>query len=335
MRRFVTLAWLATFGFKPLRSTAILTACLLGLATGVGAQEASGAPPELPAAASEAAPQTSNDRTVVRIGSGDLLDIVVYGVPDMARQARVNTDGAIYLPLVGYVKVGGLTAEGAQQQIERQLSEGGFLNDPQVSVQIKEYATSGISIMGEVVKPGIYPLLGNRRLFDGIAAAGGLTQKAGKVVSITRRDQPEEPVLLALSRDPGEAVRSNVPIYPGDTILVSKAGVVYVVGEVTRPKGIVLDDNQNITVLQAIALAEGLKREASLDSTRLIRKSADGHQDLHIPLKKIMQAKAPDVALQADDVLFVPSSAGKHAATRGLNAILQIVTGLAIFGPTR
>ncbi|MGH9601367.1 MAG: polysaccharide biosynthesis/export family protein, partial [Terriglobales bacterium] len=173
----------------------------------------------------------------MRIGNGDLLEVTVYGVPELGRQARVNSGGTINLPLVGMVKVGGLTAEGAQRQIERQLTEGGFLNNPQVSLQIKEYITSGISIMGEVVKPGIYPLLGDRRLFDGIAAAGGLTARAGKVVSITRRDKPEEPMLLGISRDPAESARSNVPIYPGDTIMVSKAGVVYVVGEVVRPKG--------------------------------------------------------------------------------------------------
>ncbi|MCI0353777.1 MAG: polysaccharide export protein [Acidobacteria bacterium] len=327
-------------GFKPLRSTAMLAALLLVLTTCVGAQEVTGTPPQPPVAAPEsaadAATQPPADPTTVRIGNGDLLDISVYGVPDLARQARVNAEGEIYLPLVGHVKVGGLTADGAQQQIELRLTEGGFLNDPHVSVQIKEYTTSGISIMGEVVKPGIYPLLGERRLFDGIAAAGGLTPRAGKVVSITRRDKPGEPILLAVSRDPAEAGRSNVPIYPGDTIMVSKAGVVYVVGEVARPKGIVLDESQSISVLQAIALAEGTKREASLDHARLIRKlEGGGHQEIPIPLKKIMQAKAADVTLQADDVLFVPASTGKNVAVRGVNTILQIATGIAIFGTTR
>lgn len=309
-------------------------ALALGLATGVAAQQEPAAPTE-PPSSSEVDRQHSAERSAVRIGSGDLLDVSVYGVPDLGRQARVNTGGEIYLPLVGHVKVGGLTADQAQQEIERKLASGGFLNDPHVALQIKEYATSGISIMGEVMKPGIYPLPGERRLFDGIAAASGLTPKAGKVVSITRRDKPEEPILVTISRNPAEAARSNVPIYPGDTIIVAKAGVVYVVGEVVRPKGIVLDDNENITVLQAIALAEGTKREAALDRVRLIRKSASGHEEVVISLKKIMQAKAPDVPLQADDVLFVPASAGKNVAVKGLNTILQIATGIAIFGTTR
>lgn len=272
------------------------------------------------------------DRSALKIGIGDLLEMKVFGVPDLTDQFRIDADGNVSLPLVGAVHIDGLSLDQAQKTIEAKLRDGGFVRDPHVTLTVKEFVTQGISVMGEVVRPGVYPLLGARRLFDALSAAGGTTQKAGKVVSITRRDNPGEPHLIALSTDPAIAAKSNVDVYPGDTIVVSKAGIVYVVGEVGRPSGFIMENNEQLTVLQALALAQGLGKNAALNDAKIIRKTPEGRQEIPVALKKILESRPghPDMPMQAEDILFVPTSAAKSAARRTMEAIIQISTGVAI-----
>ncbi len=266
--------------------------------------------------------QTANAEQVV-IGSGDLLEISVYGAPDFNRQVRVSDGGEISLPLIGVMKVSGLSVTAAEQSVQRRLIDGGFFNDPQVSIFEKEYATQGVSVLGEVQKPGVYPLLGARTLFDVISAGGGTTPKAGKTAIVTHRDHPDQPKTVTLPYDEAGLSRGdNIQILPGDTVVVSKAGIVYVVGDVRQPSGFVMD-NPQLTVLA--------NPTAALDRAKLIRKTQNGMTEMPVSVKKIMESKAPDVRLQADDILFVPSSAAKSGAKRGLEAILQAATGVAIY----
>lgn len=269
----------------------------------------------------------------LKIGAGDLIEMKVYGVPELGDEVRVSNGGEVNLALVGKVKIADLTTDQAQTLIENKLRDGGYVRDPHVSLFVKEYATQGVSVLGEVSKPGVYPLLGARRLFDVISAAGGTTDRAGRVVTITHRDAPTAPQTVTMPRDPTEAAKTNVEVRPGDTIMVSKAGVVYVVGEVGKPSGFVMDNNDSITVLQALALAEGPTKVAALDKTRLIRKGPNGMEEVPVSLKKILETKAPDVAMKADDVLFIPTSGSKSAGRRTLDSILAITTGIAIYGP--
>src|SRR5229473_5130303 len=252
------------------------------------------------------------------IGAGDLLEVSLYGMPDFKTDVRVSAGGEISLPMLGTVAVSGLSVEQAETLIERNLSQKSLFNDPHVTVFEKEYATQGISLLGEVQRPGIYPLLGSRRLYDAISAAGGTTPKAGRYVLVTRRDDPQHPVRVPLSTGAPESMENNVSVEPGDTIVVSKAGIVYVVGDVHQPGGFVMENGNDITVLKAIALAQGTNPNAKLDGARVIRKTAEGPQDVPLSLKKIMAAQAPDIQLQADDVVFVPGSAAKSATKRGV-----------------
>jgi polysaccharide biosynthesis/export protein len=272
-----------------------------------------------------------NSKGDFRIGRGDLLDVKVYGSPELSNTVRVSGAGEITMPLVGSVEVSGLTAEEAQETLAQRLLSGGFLRNPQVNILIKEFATQGISVLGEVIKPGIYPLLGSRRLFDALSMAGGTTIRAGNTAVITHRDQPSTPEVLTLARDPKEAARQNIELQPGDTVMVVKSGIVYVSGDVKIPGGYAIESNESLTVLQAIALAQGLNPTASMKSVRIIRKNSGSLQEIPVELKQIMQAKAPDVALQNDDVLFIPNSASKSAARRSLESIVQVATGLAIY----
>ncbi|HYG98829.1 MAG TPA: polysaccharide biosynthesis/export family protein [Terriglobales bacterium] len=281
---------------------------------------------------SESVPPTPQSaQTDIRIGTGDLLQIKVFGVPELSEDVRVSGSGDVGMPLIGNLHLGGLTTDEASNLLESKLKEGGFLKNPEVSVFIKEYATQGVSVLGEVQKPGVYQILGPRTLFDVLSLAGGTTTRAGRNVSITHRDRPGEPVTVALSSDAAESVSANVPVMPGDTVVVSKAGVVYVVGDVAKPSGFVMENNERMTVLQAVAMAGGANTTASLDNSRVIRKGSAGIQEIPISLKKILSAKAPDEQLQPGDVLFVPRSAGKSAARRGAEAILQITTGVAVY----
>jgi len=252
-------------------------------------------------------------------------------MPDFKTDVRVNSGGEISLPMLGAVAVSGLSVEQAQLLIEHKLSEKGLFNDPHVTVFEKEYATQGISVLGEVQKPGIYPLLGSRKLYDVISTAGGTTPKAGRYVLITRRNDPQHPVRVPLVTGTPESMENNVTVEPGDTIVVSKAGVVYVVGAVHQPGGFIMENGNDITVLKAIALAQGTNPNAALNSAKLIRKTPEGPKDVPLELKKILAAKALDLQLQPDDVVFVPDSAGKSAAKRGAEAVLQMATGMAIW----
>lgn len=266
------------------------------------------------------------------IGSGDLLEVSVYGAPEFLKQVRVADSGEITLPLIGPIRVGGLSISEAEALVQQRLSEGKFFTDPQVSILEKEYATQGISVLGEVQKPGIYPLLGSRRLYDAISAAGGVTAKAGNTVTITRRQNPQQAQTLVIPPNKSFPPDVNVEILPGDTVVVAKAGIVYVVGDVRLPAGFVME-NTDLTVLQAVAMAQGTNTTAKLDRTLLIRKTGEGkQQEIPVPLGKIMSAEVADMRLQPDDIVFIPRSAAKAGFRRGLEAALQTVTGLAVYG---
>jgi polysaccharide export outer membrane protein len=143
-------------------------------------------------------------------------------MPDFKTDVRVNSGGEISLPMLGTVAVSGLSVEQAETLIARKLSEKGLFNDPHVTVFEKEYATQGISVLGEVQKPGIYPLLGSRKLFDAISAAGGTTPKAGRYALITRRNDPQHPVQVPLLTGSSDAMQNNVVVEPGDTISLQR-----------------------------------------------------------------------------------------------------------------
>src|SRR5208282_4066125 len=202
------------------------------------------------------------------IGPGDDLEITVYGAPDLSGHTRVSADGNISMPLIGYVRIAGLSSSEAEAAIEAQLRQNSVVNNPQVSVYVKEYTSSGISVAGEVAKPGFYSALGPHRLFDVLQAAGGPTDKAANKVLISHRGQGDATTVY-ISKDPAEMAASNIDLEPGDTVVVPKAGIVFILGEVTRPGGYVLNSTGGITVLQIVAVAGGPTHVAAAGKTRL------------------------------------------------------------------
>src|SRR5712692_5810225 len=182
-----------------------------------------------------------------RLGPGDAIEVAVFEVEELSKPAVLAPDGTATLPLVGVVKLSGLTAQQAAARL-RELYANNLIRDPQISVSVKEYHSQPVSVLGAVVKPGVYQLRGPRRLSDVLALAEGLLPEAGNEITIRRTATAE--TLRVATRGSAE---DNPWIEGGDAIHVSKAGVVYVVGEVGRAGGFPLKDQEQITVLKALS----------------------------------------------------------------------------------
>jgi len=265
-----------------------------------------------------------------KLGPGDLLEVNVYNIPELATKARVSNSGDVYLPLIDYVHVDGLTQEEAQSLIEKRLSDGGFVRNPHVTIFVDEAASQGVTVLGEVTKPGIYPDAADHKLYDLISQAGGFTQQASKKISVLRKGQTD-PIHVELPRNLADDASKNIDIQPGDIISVPKAPIIYVVGDVGHPSGLLVD-NGTLTVLQALALAGGTNKTAKLGGARIIRKGTGGGMtETKVEIKKMLEAKSPDVTLQADDILFVPVSGGRVLAGRTFEAAMSAATAVSIY----
>ncbi len=264
------------------------------------------------------------------IGKGDLLEMSVFDTPELSGKLRVSNTGEVVLPLAGKFQIAGMKAEEAASVIARRFVEGGYLRDPQVTVFIAEYATQNVSVLGEVKSPGIYPAFGAHHLLDYLSAAQGLTPLAGTTISITHAGKSEEVQRVKMSASRSPAPENNPEILPGDTIFVGRTGVIFVVGDVARPGGFPMDHDGQLTLLQAIALAQGTNPTAATGSARLIRTTDAGRVEIAVNLKKILRSKETDLAMRDNDILFVPSSAAKDA-WKSFEAALPAAAGASVY----
>jgi polysaccharide biosynthesis/export protein len=278
---------------------------------------------------SDAIKDTADLAAMVKLGVGDLIEVSVYNVPELATKARVSNSGDVYLPLIDYVHVAGLTQEEAQKLIEKKLQDGGFVRNPHVTIFVDDATSQGVTILGEVAKPGIYPDVGDHKLYAMISQAGGFTPSASKKIAIIRQGKAE-PIHVDLPRNLADDMSGDVEVLPGDTITVPRAPIIYVVGDVGKPSGLLVD-NGTLTVLQAIALAGGTNHTAKLGGVRIIRKTPSGMQETRIQLKKMLEAKIPDITLQADDILFVPLSGFRVAADQTIQSAISAATAVSIY----
>ena len=228
----------------------------------------------------------------------------------------------------------GVTAEEAAALIEKRFVEAQILQpaESHATVFISEYATQGITVNGEVKSPGVYPALGVRKLNDVISAAGGITPAAASKVVITHRGDPGNPITVDYNPEALNPVIPDVQIFPGDTLTVPRAGIVYVLGDVNKAGGFVLEGRDTLTVEKAMALAGGSAKAPALKRVQLVRTLADGRKEaITIPVNLIYKGLAPDIAMRDGDVLFVPTSTGKLAAEQALTAAIGIGTSFAIY----
>lgn len=267
----------------------------------------------------------------MRLDAGDLLDITTFDTPELSGKSRVDSRGEVSLPLGGTVRVQGLTAEQAATAIERRFRDKDILKNPHVTVLVLEYATQGVTVLGEVRNPGAYPLAGKHGVLDFISFAGGLTPYASKSVSLTHRAPTLEMVTVNLAGAHGDELQNDVAVQPGDRIVVLRAGVVYVIGDIGKPGGYLIEGKDTVTVLQALALAQGMNRTAKSNGS-LIRNTPNGRTETPLALNKILANHAPDMKLQDGDIVYVPVSGAKEWTNKGVTAILQMAVGMVIYG---
>ncbi|MGB6903455.1 MAG: polysaccharide biosynthesis/export family protein [Acidobacteriaceae bacterium] len=284
----------------------------------------------------------------VKIMPGDVIAIATYGAPELTTTTstsvnapggssgsvnglKVGAQGEIVLPYLGAVRVAGMTPTEAGIYLEKELKEKGILVDPQVSVTLVDSPTRVITVLGEVQKPAPVPAFGELRLLDVISACGGFTPLASHTITV-RRPGEAEPITVLLSSDPKSTDETNIPLMPGDTVIVPKVGSVFVIGQVKTPSAIPLSSNAPITVLRAIALAGGLNFDAALSKVVVIRKTPDDqHVEIQMDLKKVMHGKEKDIALASDDVLLVPINGFKAGVSSGGGIVAGGVTNGLVY----
>ena len=275
-----------------------------------------------------------NPAPPLRIGSGDLIEVSMFENPDLSGRYRVDEVGDITVPLIGRVHVAGMTANEAATTIEGLYVKGQILlpANSHATVFIAEYATQGITINGEVRTPGVYPALGVHKLNDLIAAAGGITQFASSHVVITHKDDPGNPTTVEYNPTALKPIIPDVQIFPGDSILIPRAGVVYVAGNVVKPGAYVLDGRRTLTVEEVMALAGGGGKASAMKRVQLVRTMDDGRKEqITIPVNLIFKGQAPDVALIDGDILFVPTSTGKLITEQAITDAVGVGTGVVVY----
>jgi polysaccharide export outer membrane protein len=265
------------------------------------------------------------------LSPGDVLEISEYHTPEFRSAVRVSETGTVTMPLVGEVLVGGLTQRAAARAIEASLVDRGMLLHPQVNVAVTTYATLDVSVMGEVTRPGIYPLTAHHRLLDVISAASGLTPNAGSLVTVLHRDDQQPATAIVLKQSGATSADSNPELAPGDTVQVSRAGLVYVIGDVIRPGGFPVDPSQRLTALRALTLAWGPTQNASLSNAVLIREQQGGRTLTTLNLKRLLRGQDPDLTIQDRDILFVPDSTARNLWNRTMESIVQSAAGVSIY----
>jgi polysaccharide export outer membrane protein len=273
--------------------------------------------------------EASGPQSRLRIGAGDLINVNVFDVPEMTQTARVNDLGNASLHLIGSLHLAGMTTDEATVFIAGKLKDGNYILDPQVSVFISEYSTQGVSVLGEVNKPGVYNVLGSRSLLDILSEAGGTTAAAGTDVTVKHLDGSTASVRL--TKNARESLATDIELLPGDKVIIPRAGLIYVLGDVGHPGGFMMENDGKISLLQAIASAGGTTRTASMNQCRLIRKSANGYTDTTVPLKKLLKGEVPDMQLQAEDIVYMPTSLTKAAVYRTAPELIAAASSAAIY----
>jgi polysaccharide biosynthesis/export protein len=277
-----------------------------------------------------------------RIGRDDLLEISVFEVPELSSSARVSASGSISLPLIGIIEAANLTSEELAEVIQASLKKS-YINDPRVTVFVREYASQPVSVIGAVRLPGIYQIKGEKFLLDMLAQAGGLDLTAGRLIQIMRRPQPSDSQQVAtegattLDIDVEDLFQNgktelNISIHAGDVINVLTAASIFVVGEVVRPDEFVLRNGRSVTVTQAIGRAGGFTKEAKKAGCVIIRYGRDdSKEEIPVNIGRILQGLDADIPMMQNDILFVPANRVKTGLTRALDSVLSVAIGRAIY----
>jgi polysaccharide biosynthesis/export protein len=275
----------------------------------------------------------------------DLIAIHLFESQDYVPTVRVGLDGMIQLPLIGSVRVEGLTLHQAQDLIAQRLVSAGMYRDPQVTIQIVESPNQTATVIGEL--HGIVAIIGERRLYDVLSAVGsgggfsststtvvvgggGLPTTASHVITINRPGVAQ-PITVDLGTDPAKSTEANIPIFPRDTIVVPRVGVIYLLGAFKNQGAIPLTQNSPMTLMKVAALTGGSGFEGKQGDLRIIRSVGTERQVVRVDLNKIVKGQAPDPVLQPEDIVFLPTNSMKAAIKNGgIGTLLGIVSILLV-----
>jgi polysaccharide export outer membrane protein len=306
--------------------------------------------PQAPSPAGSSHPQdiSKQDMSQYVLGPDDQIKIWSLGMEEISdKPIRIDPSGNIDLPMVGRVHAAGLTVEQLKTNLVQKFAKQ--VLKPQVSVEIVDFGSQPVSVMGAVSRPGVFQLRGRKTLSEVLSMADGLKQEAGPHIIISRQIQYGPVPLPGVRSDPtgkfsvaevgvkelleAKNPADNILILPHDVITVPAADVVFVIGEVRKPGEVPLKDSENIPVLQALSSAQGSAPGSAPQNAKIIRIVAGTKERKEIPidLNKVMQGKAEDVAMWPNDILVVPPNAPKRAALRALDAAIQTATGIAIW----
>ena len=296
-------------------------------------------------------PSTGADRVPSSyvLGPDDLISIRVLQAPDIAEKPiRIDLNGYIDLPFLGRVRAAGSTVELLKTELEAKYSS--IIREPQVTVNVEEFRSQPVSIIGAVNTPGVVQIRGKKSLLEVLSMAGGLRQDAGNTVKLTRRRQwGSIPLATATEDETGKFSvatlelkslmeakdpAANILVQPDDVISIPKAEMVYVIGEVPRAGGFVLSERKSMSMLEALTLAGGINQTtASAEYSKILRapKDSDKRAEIPVNVKKVMAGKGEDLQLMPGDILFIPGSTAKRASIRAIEAAIQVGTGLAIW----
>jgi polysaccharide export outer membrane protein len=282
------------------------------------------------------------------LGPGDQITVsVVDGEEFNGKPLQIDMSGYVRLPVVGRIRMSGLTVPQVETELANRLKT--YLLKPDVSVSIVEFRSQPVSVIGAVKNPGVQQVQGRKKLIEMLSVAGGLDTTAGPMLKITRLLEWGRIPLATATVDPtgrfslaevslkslieAKKPEENILVKPYDVISVPRAEMVYVIGQVTRAGGFVLNDRETLTALQALSLAGGLERTARPQHARILRSSAgeESRSEIPVNLKKILDGRTPDIPMQPDDILFVPTNVPQKAALRALEAAVQAGTGIVIW----
>ena len=276
----------------------------------------------------------TTDRTLLfpaahdlQLSSGDLISVHLFGQPDYTPLVRIGVGGSATLPLIGVIELSGLTIPQAEQLIAQKLLSGGFYRDPQVTVQLMEGPNAVITVIGEA--HGLVAVTGTRHLLDVISGVGGLPGSASHVITI-HRPGVAEPIVVDLGTDPLHSSLADIPVFAGDTIVVARIGVVYMIGSFKTTGTIPLTPYTQLTLMQATALSGGPTFEGKYSDLRIIRTTGDRRSVVKVNIHDVLFGKAPDPILQPNDIVFLPSSVLKASISNGSLGTILGIAGLLI-----
>ena len=254
--------------------------------------------------------------------AGELVHVNVFDAPDLSFITRVSESGDIPYPILGSVHIGGLNSLDAAKMLAKELKDKNLMLDPEVTVTV-DSARTGITVLGEVHSPGIYPPPGKHQLSDLLATAGGLTANTGRLIEITNDRNPGKKDFVSWDPTMHNTENFDRLVSPGDRVLVRACGIAYVGGNVLKPGAYSLCGSPNMTLSEVMALAGGVAPNAAPNKTFLVRAEPDGTKVVQqIDVKKVLTSRVADPVVHEDDIIYVSPSP--------LKAILKSATAFAL-----